>query len=180
MIALLISDIVALITLRKYIDIPYAKVITKTFNEQGEMFMILGAGGAFGGIIQSSGIGDYLVEVLSAANISVLVLAFILCILLRAALGSATVALLTTATILGPVANQMGVNMVLLGLTICAAAIGLALPTDGGFWLVEKLDNLGIKKTLEGFTGGATVAGLVAFALILLLNAFSGFLPGLA
>lgn len=179
LIALLISDIVAMITLRKYIDIPYAKLITKTFNEQGEMFLILGAGGSFGGIITASGIGDYLVEVLSSVNISVLVLAFVLCILLRAALGSATVALLTTATILGPVASQMGVNMVLLGLTICAAAIGLALPTDGGFWLVEKLDDLGVKKTLQGFTGGATIACLVAFGLILVLSAGSGFLPGL-
>ena len=179
LVALVISDIVAFIALRKYIDLPYSKLITQTFNEQGEMFLVLGAGGAFGGIISAGGVGDALVEVLSSMNISVLVLAYILCLLLRAALGSATVALLTTATILGPVASQMGVNMVLLGLSICVAAIGLALPTDGGFWLVEKLDNLGFKKTMISFTGGATVASLVGFAVIMVLSACSGFLPGL-
>ncbi len=180
LVALVISDIAAFLALKKYIDIPYAKVISKTFNEQGEMFLVLGAGGSFGAIIKAGGVGDALVEVLSSMNISVLVLAFILCMLLRAALGSATVALLTTATILGPVASQMGVNMVLLGLSICTAAIGLALPTDGGFWLVEKLDNLGFKKTMISFTGGATVASLVGFAIIMILNACSGFLPGLS
>lgn len=179
LVALVFSDIVAFLALKKYIDEPYSKIITKTFNEQGEMFLVLGAGGAFGGIISAGGVGDALVSVLSSMNISVLVLAFILCILLRAALGSATVALLTTATILGPVASQMGTNMVLLGLSICIAAVGLALPTDGGFWLVEKLDNLGFKKTMISFTGGATVASLVGFAVILILSACSGFLPGL-
>lgn len=66
--------------------------------------------------------------------------------------------MLTAATVLGSVAAQMGVSNVSLGLAICAAAIGLAIPTDGGFWLIEKLDNLGIKKTLWSCTGGVMIA----------------------
>lgn len=179
LIALLISVIFAMVVMRKYIDVPYAKIVSKTFNEQGEMFMILGAGGAFGGIIKASNIGDCLVEMLSGMNISVVVLAFILCLFLRAALGSATVAMLTSATVLGPVASQMGVNMVLLGLAICAAAVGMTIPTDGGFWLYEKLDNFGIKKAFQGCTGGVTIASFVAFAIVVLLSTFAGVLPGL-
>lgn len=180
MMSLGISVLVAMVALRKYISIPYAKVISTTFNQQGEMFLILGSGGAFGGIIQASGIGDNLVSILSAAHISVLVLAFILCLLLRAALGSATVGMLTAATVLGPVAAQMGVSNVLLGLAICAAAIGLTIPTDGGFWLIEKLDNLGVKKTLWSCTGGVTIASVIAFVGVLILGACSGVLPGLS
>lgn len=179
MMSLAISDVVAMIALRKYIDLPYAKVISKTFNEQGEMFLILGSGGAFGGVIKASGIGDALVNILSSTNISVVVLAFLLCLMLRAALGSATVGMLTAATVLGPVAAQMGVSNVLLGLAICAAAVGLTIPTDGGFWLVEKLDNLGLKKTLWSCTGGTVVASATAFAVVMLLSACSGFLPGI-
>jgi GntP family gluconate:H+ symporter len=73
----------------------------------------------------------------------------------------------------------MGTNMILLGLSICVAAVGLGLPTDGGFWLVEKLDNLGFKKTLISYTGGSTIASLVGFAVVMILNACAGFLPGL-
>lgn len=179
MMSLAISDVVAMVALRKYIDLPYAKVISKTFNEQGEMFLILGSGGAFGGVIKASGIGDALVSILSSTNISVVVLAFLLCLMLRAALGSATVGMLTAATVLGPVAAQMGVSNVLLGLAICAAAVGLTIPTDGGFWLIEKLDNLGLKKNLWSCTGGTVVASAVAFAMVMLLSACSGFLPGI-
>ena len=177
--ALFVSVLFAMISLRKYIDVPYAQVISKTFNDQGEMFMILGAGGAFGGVIKASGIGDCLVSILSSANISVLVLAFILCLFLRTALGSATVGMLTSATVLGPVASDMGVNMVLLGLAICTAAIGMTCPTDGGFWLIEKMDNFGMKKTLQSVTGGGTLACVVAFIGVLILSACSGLLPGL-
>jgi GntP family gluconate:H+ symporter len=179
LVALLLSDIVAFLVLKKYIDVPYSQIISKTFNEQGEMLLVLGAGGSFGAIIKAGGVGDALVTVLSSMNISVLVLAFILCMLLRAALGSATVALLTTATILGPVASEMGVNLVLLGLSICIAAVGLSLPTDGGFWLAEKLDKLGFKKTMISITGGGTVASIVGFVIVMILSACSGFLPGL-
>lgn len=178
-VALLITDVVAMLLLHKYIHLPYGKLITKTFNESGEMLFILGAGGSFGAIVTASGIGDVLVGLLSSMDISVIVLAFVLCILLRAALGSATTALLTTATILGPVAGQMGANMVLLGLSICVAAIGLGLPTDGAFWMVAGIDDLEFKKTTGSYTLGSTVASVVGFAVVLLLSACSGFLPGL-
>ena len=178
-VALLITDIIAMVLLKKYIKIPFAKLISKTFNEDGEMLFILGAGGSFGAIVTASGIGDVLVDLLSTMNISVILLAFVLCILLRAALGSATTALLTTATILGPVASQMGTNMVLLGLSICVAAIGLGLPTDGAFWMVAGIDGTDFKKTFNSYTLGSTVASLIGFAIVLGLSAMSGFLPGL-
>ncbi len=177
--ALLITDFVAMIKLRNYIDMPYGKLIIKTFNECGEMLFILGAGGSFGAIVTASGIGDVLVTILSGMNISVIILAYFLCILLRAALGSATTALLTTATILGPVASQMGANMVLMGLSICVAAIGLGLPTDGAFWMVAGIDGTDFKKTFESYTLGSTVASLAGFAVVLILSFASGLLPGL-
>lgn len=177
--SLLISVAISMALLRRYLKTPFDKMIGKTFNEQGNILFILGAGGSFGGVITATGIGDVLVNTLSGMNISVIVLAFILCILLRAALGSSTVALLTTATILGPVAADMGENMVLMGLAICCGAIGLSLPTDGGFWEVMGLDNLDYKTTTLIMTVGTTIAALVGFACVLLLGAFAGFLPGL-
>lgn len=177
--SLLISVIFAMISLRKYIKTPYSKIISKTLNEQGEMIMILGAGGAFGGIVKASNIGDCLVEMLSGMNISVIVLAFVICLFLRAALGSATVAMLTSASVAGPVAMQLGTNMVLLALAICAAGVGMTIPTDGGFWLYEKMDNFGIKKAFLGCSGGVTIESFVAFGIVLVLSTFAGVLPGL-
>lgn len=177
--ALMITDFVAMITLRKYIKIPYGKMIKKCFDENGEMLYILGAGGAFGAIVTASGVGNVLVELLSGMNISVVILAYVLCLLLRAALGSATTALITTATILGPIASQLGANMVLLALAICVGAVGLGLPTDGAFWMVEGIDKTDFKKTFMSYTVGSTIASVVGFALVMMLNMFAGVLPGL-
>ena len=109
-----------------------------------------------------------------------MVLAFILCLLLKASLGSSAVALVTTASILGPIAAQLGAQPILLGLAICAGGLGLPLPTDGAFWLVQKLDNLSVKDTFLTYTVGSTIACAVAFGLVMVLNCFAGVLPGLA
>lgn len=177
--SLLISVLVSMVCLKKYLKTPFSKMIVKVFNEQGNILFILGAGGSFGAIVTATGIGDVLVATLSSMNISVIVLAFVLCILLRAALGSSTVALLTTATILGPVAQEMGANMILLGLAICCGAIGLSLPTDGGFWEVKELDNFDYNKTTMIMTVGTTIASVVGFIVVLLLQIGAGALPGL-
>ena len=181
-ISLLISVAVAMVLLRPYLKAAkksYGSLIVSTFNENGNMLFVLGAGGALGGVITAAGIGNVLVEVLSTANINMLLLGFLLCMLLRAAVGSAAVALITTANILGPVASGMGVDLILLGLALCAGAIGLSLPTDGGFWIPKQLDNLDMKACLLEFTVGGTICAVVAFAFILLLSVFSGVLPGL-
>src|SRR5699024_12222437 len=76
-------------------------------------------------------------------------LAFIFTQILRASLGSSTVALVTTSSILGPQVAALGVSPVLLGLAICSGAIGLSLPNDSGFWVVNKFGKLTITQTLK-------------------------------
>lgn len=179
-ISLLISVMAAAWMLRTYIEGNYAPMITKSFNEFGEIFMLLGAGGSFGAIVQASGIGDYFVGLLKDWNISLIILAFILCLLLRTALGSAAVAMVTTSSIVAPICAQMGVNPIILGLAICAASLAVATPTDAAFWIVQKMDNLTIKDTVLTYTMGNVYASVILLALVMLLNACQGFLPGLA
>ncbi|MCV5264327.1 GntP family permease, partial [Escherichia coli] len=62
-----------------------------------------GAGGMFGGVLRSSGIGDALADVLTDTGMPVIVAAFVISPCLRVAQGSATVALTTTAALLAPV-----------------------------------------------------------------------------
>ncbi len=178
--SLIISVAVAAWLLRPYIKADYGSLVTKHFNETGEILLLLGAGGSFGGIIQASGIGDYFVELLQSWNVPLLVLAFLLCMLLRTALGSAAVAMVTTASIVAPLCVQMGESGIILGLGICAASMAFATPTDAAFWLVQKLNNLSFKDTWITHTAGNAISCFVLFALVLLLNACRGFLPGLS
>ena len=178
-ISLIVSVIFAAWTLRPYVKGKYAPLITKNFNEMGEIMLLLGAGGSFGAIIQSSGIGDYFVALLQSWNVPLIVLSFLLCLLMRTALGSAAVAMVTTASIVAPLCAQMGESSIIMGLSICAASMAFATPTDAAFWLVQKLDNLSFRDTWITHTFGNAISCAIMFAVVLLLNAGRGVLPGL-
>ena len=178
-IALLIGVLVAIATLRKYISRSLEEVIVTAVSSAGMIFLITGAGGSFGSVIKSTGIGDYLVEVFTQVNMPLIVLGFVLSQILRSSLGSTTVALVTTSSILGPVAASMGVSPILVGLAICAGGVGLSLPNDSGFWVVSRYANISVADTLKSWTAAGTIAGVTALVLVLVLSLFSGVLPGL-
>ncbi|WP_059173485.1 GntP family permease [Bacillus sp. FJAT-27445] len=178
-IALFISVVAALILLKPYISIPYERLYSEAINSAGIIILITGAGGAFGAVINKSGVGEYLITTMQSWSIPVLLLAFIFSQILRASLGSATVALVTTSSILGPMTADLGVSPILLGLAICAGGIGLSLPNDSGFWVVNRFGKLTIPQTLKAWTIGGFIAGLTALACVFILSLFSGILPGL-
>ena len=178
-VALFISVIVALIVLRPYINVPYTQLYEEALNSAGMIILVTGAGGAFGAVINKSGIGDYLIDTMVGLSIPVLVLAFLFSQLLRASLGSSTVALVTTSSIMGPMVMELGTSPILLGLAICAGAIGLSLPNDSGFWVVNRFGKLTIPETIKAWSIGGFVAGLSALAMVYILSLLSGVLPGL-
>ncbi|RJE90924.1 GntP family permease [Paenibacillus sp. 1011MAR3C5] len=178
-IALLISVLVAIIVLRPYISENYNSLYSESISTAGMIVLITGAGGAFGAVINHSGIGDYLITTMQSWSIPVLLLAFIFSQILRASLGSSTVALVTTSSIMGPLVLDLGVSPILLGLAICAGGIGLSLPNDSGFWVVNRFGKLTVTQTLRVWTLGGFIAGLTALAAVYALSLFSGILPGL-
>lgn len=178
-IALLISVFAAIIFLRPYIAEDSGKLYSEAIATGGMIVLITGAGGAFGAVINHSGIGDYLITTMQSWSIPVLMLAFIFSQILRASLGSSTVALVTTSSIMGPLVLDLGVSPILLGLAICAGGIGLSLPNDSGFWVVNRFGKLTVTQTLKVWTLGGFIAGLTALASVYVLSLFSGILPGL-
>lgn len=178
-IALFISVIVALIILRPYISVPYSQLYEEALNSAGMIILVTGAGGAFGAVINKSGIGDYLIDTMIGLSIPVLLLAFLFSQLLRASLGSSTVALVTTSSIMGPMVLELGTSPILLGLAICAGAIGLSLPNDSGFWVVNRFGKLTVGETIKAWSIGGFVAGLSALAMVYILSLLSGVLPGI-
>lgn len=178
-VALFISVIVAIIVLRPYISIPYSQLYDEAVSSAGMILLVTGAGGAFGNVINKSGIGDLLINTMSDLNIPILLLAFIFSQLLRASLGSSTVALVTTSSIMGPMILELGTSPILLGLAICAGAVGLSLPNDSGFWVVNKFGKLTIPETIKAWSIGGFIAGVTALGMVYILSLFSGILPGI-
>jgi len=139
--------------------------------------MITGSGGAYGNMIKATGIGDFLVASFQNLNMPMILLAFLLSQILRASTGSTTVALVTTSGILGPVAAQMGLSPILVGLAICAGGIGLSLPNDSGFWVVSRYGGLSVTDTMKAWTLAGVIAGLTALVCVFILSVIP--LPGL-
>lgn len=155
----------------KYIDVCSDKL--------GNILMVIGTGGCFGLVLQGSGLGDSLVELLSSFHMPVVLLAFLLAMIIRAAVGSATVAMLTTVSIVGPAALQLGYSPVIVGLAICVGTVGLTLPTDAAFWLPAKYNDLTMKEAFTATTYSTTLASIVGFVIVLILGAFVNVLPGM-
>lgn len=182
-IALFLAMVITAASLHKYL-IPKVsdnimKYIDSTSDGLGNILMVIGTGGCFGQVLQTSGLGSALVELLSSWNLPVIFLAFLLAMILRAAVGSATVAMLTSVSIVGPAAVSLGFSPVIIGLAICAGTVGLTLPTDAAFWLPTKYNDLTVKDAFTATTFSTTFASLVAFALLLVLNTFVDVLPGM-
>lgn len=180
-IALLIGSVVAFALLHTYFEKSFSDVVIEAADSAGLILLITGAGGAFGSVINASGIGDFLVATMSNLSIPAVVLGFVLSALLRVSQGSTTVALVTTSSILGPAIVATGASPVLVGLAICAGGVGLSLPNDSGFWVLSRFGGISVKDTLNSWTIGGTIAGFSAFAVVLILNALNSVigLPGL-
>lgn len=178
-IGLLIGVVVTWIAVRPYLTEDPNELFTQAIADGGLVILISGAGGGYGAMLNASGVGEYLVELMKGWNMPIILLAFLFAQILRAALGNTTLALITASTVLGPLASGLDVSPLLLGLAICAGGIGLSLPNDSGFWVVNRFSGLTVPETLKTWTAGGTLAGLTALAMIFVLSLFSGVLPGM-
>lgn len=176
---LLFTVFLAFFCLRKYLTHSFNDIVSDAAESVGSIIAIIAAGGGFGTVISSSGLGDYLVTALQSLGIPVIVLAFVLTQVLRMGLGSITVSLVTTAAVVAPLIASTGASPVLVGLAVCAGGIGLCMPNDSSFWTISKFSGFSFGETVRTLTVSGTIGGLTAFAIIMLLNIFSGVLPGL-
>lgn len=178
--ALLISLCVTSICTKRFIKEGLNKCFSKSLESISVIFLVTGIGGSFGAVITKTGIADYLIELMQQFNIPLIVLGFLLAHVIRTSLASATVALVTTSSMLAPVvANSPGTSPMLMAIAICAGSVAISLPNDSAFWVVTKFTDIEVKDTLRTWTIAGMIACYTAFAIILLLNLCSNFLPGL-
>jgi GntP family gluconate:H+ symporter len=169
-VALLITVLVAMYVLsrERFSRAETESIVNSALGPVCAIILITGAGGAFGGVLRSSGIGDALAQSLSAIGLPVIVAAFLVATALRVAQGSATVALTTTAGLIAPVVAAEGLSRIDVALVVIAIAAGstvLSHVNDSGFWLVGRFLEMDVKTTLRTWTVMETLIGLIGFAL---------------
>jgi GntP family gluconate:H+ symporter len=138
--------------------------------------LVTGAGGVFAQILVSTGIGHAISDLLRSTGLPVLGLAFLLTLILRIAQGPTTVALITTAGLIGPLVAHAGLNVNQLALTCIAMGAGGMAGShvnDAGFWIVTRLVGLNVADGLRSWTLLTSCAGAVAFLSTVLLWNFA-------
>jgi GntP family gluconate:H+ symporter len=139
------------------------------------VLLVVGAGGGFGRVLVSAGVDHAIAQVASGFHMSPLVLGWVIAALLRLAVGSATVSVVTSASIMAPmIATMPGVNRELLVVSIGAGSLIASHVNDGGFWLVKEYLNLTVQETLATWTVLETVVSLTGLVGVLMLSQVVG------
>lgn len=138
------------------------------------IILVTGAGGAFGRILTETGIGGAVAEMLAGSGMPLLLAAFLISLIMRAAQGSATVAITTTAGLLLPSVAVLGldtIHIALVAIAIGYGALGLSHVNDSGFWVVTRYLGLSVKDGLRTWTPLTTVLGVAGFLITWILYA---------
>lgn len=178
-IALLISTLIAMVLLGSYIardKTALEKVMDSALGPVCSVILITGAGGMFGGVLRTSGIGDALSSTMSDLGIPLLLATYLVSVALRLAQGSATVALLTSTALMAPAVEAAGMSSLGVVCIVLAASAGSVFAShvnDSGFWLVGRLMGMDVKTTLKVWTMQQTIESIVGFAIVAVIYMFA-------
>ena len=133
--------------------------------------LIIAAGGGFKQVLVDAKVGELVGQQAAALSLSPLILGWLVAVLIRVATGSATVATITAAGIVAPLAGDLSANhLALLALAIGAGSLFFSHVNDVGFWLVKQFFGLTVGQTLKSWSVMETVISVVGLLGVLLLS----------
>jgi len=174
LVAMTLAVGLAMITFGYAVGLDGSKIsarISASVGPVASVILIVGAGGGFKQTLIGAGVGDSVAKFANSAHLSVLVLGYLVAVALRLATGSATVATITAAGIVAPLAGSLSpTHLALLALIIGAGSLFLSHVNDAGFWLVKESFGLTVGQTFKSWSVMETAVSVVAFGFIMLLS----------
>ncbi|MFD3244150.1 gluconate:H+ symporter [Staphylococcus simulans] len=146
--------------------------VTDAIYPIGMMILIIGGGGTFKQVLIDGGVGDTIAKMFEGSTMSPILLAWIVAAVLRLALGSATVAAISTTGIVLPLLQASDVNVALVVLAIGAGSVILSHVNDAGFWMFKEYFGLTIKETFLTWSLLETIISVSGLISILFLSLF--------
>jgi GntP family gluconate:H+ symporter len=148
-----------------------SEVVEKSLAPIAGMLLIVGAGGGFKQTLIDCGVGRMILEISRDWSIPVLLLAWLIAVAIRLATGSATVATVSAAGLVAPLAADMSTtHAALLVLAIGAGSLFFSHVNDAGFWLVKEYFGMNVGQTVKTWSVMETIISVVAGGVVLLLS----------
>ncbi|MEV5705254.1 gluconate:H+ symporter [Actinoallomurus sp. NPDC052274] len=173
-IALLAAVILALFTLGRpagFTRERLSSVVDSSLAPIAGVLLIVAAGGGFKQTLVDIGVGQMIVDFSKHWSIPALVLGWLIAVAIRLATGSATVATVSAAGLVAPLASGMSSShTALLVLAVGAGSLFFSHVNDAGFWLVKEYFGLNVGQTVKTWSLMETIISVVAFVLVLLLS----------
>ena len=174
-IAILSGVFIAMISAQNYSTEQHFNWVADGLKAAGTIILITGAGGAFGNILRATSLGDSISQELIGYEIGIL-LPFIIAAFLKTAQGSSTVSIITTAAMITPLLDALGLSSemgkVLAVLSIGAGAMTVSHLNDSYFWVVSQFSNMNTSIALRCHTVTTLFQGITAVILIQIVSMF--------
>ena len=139
-IALAIGTLIAIYGLMRKADNKVVlHVMDDAIKSTGIIMLITGAGGSLGNVVKVSGVGTALGELVMKLPLPAVLIPFVIAAMMRIALGSATVAITTAATLSAPLLTSIAVSLLLMSIACCVGAISFSYFNDSGFWVWNEM-----------------------------------------
>ncbi|ONI41685.1 gluconate transporter [Candidatus Epulonipiscium fishelsonii] len=172
MVALILGVFVAMTLIPSSEKENSLKWLSEGVTNSASILAITGAGGSFGAILQKLPIADTLSGSILDLGVGVL-LPFIIAALLKTAMGSSTVAMITTSAMIAPMVVALGFGSD-LGRTLVLMAIGAGSMTvshanDSYFWVVSQFSDMDTKAAYKCQTGVTAVMGFSTIIMVAIL-----------
>ncbi|MFE4372231.1 gluconate:H+ symporter [Streptomyces sp. NPDC056835] len=174
LIALLAAVLVGIFTLGRAAGFTKDRIsstVEKSLAPIAGVLMIVGAGGGFKQTLIDSGVGQMVLDISKDWSIPALLLAWLIAVAIRLATGSATVATISAAGLVAPLAADMSTtHTALLVLAIGAGSLFFSHVNDAGFWLVKEYFGMSVGQTLKTWSVMETIISVVGLGCVLLLS----------
>jgi Gnt-I system high-affinity gluconate transporter len=141
-----------------------------SLQDVSAILLILAGAGALKQVFVDSGVSEQLAAWLQTIPLQPLILGWLIAMAIRIALGSATIAGLTAASIMVPIVTASHVDPNLMVLSIGAGSLMCSHVNDAGFWLFKEYFNLDLRDTFRSWTLMESLAGSVGLLCVLVLN----------
>ena len=183
--ALIISALLAMAVLARSRGLSFKELagVTETaLTSGGVIILITAAGGAFGGMLREAGLADSITalvggESAQGVGMVLLCLGFGTAVVIKLALGSGTVVMITTAGMFGAMnvsSEMLGFHPVYLAMAIGSGSSVGSWLNDSGFWLFSRMGGFDELETLKTWTLTLAILGTAGFCFTLL---FAWLLP---
>ncbi|PHQ49632.1 gluconate transporter [Streptomyces cinnamoneus] len=174
LVALLTAVLVGMVTLGRAAGFRrdrLAGTVEKSLVPIAGILLIVGAGGGFKQTLIDVGVGRMILDVSKDWSVSALLLAWLIAVGIRLATGSATVATISAAGLVAPLAADMSTtHSALLVLAVGAGSLFFSHVNDAGFWMVKEYFGMGVGQTIKTWSLMETVISVVGLGFVMALS----------